>query len=276
MHPRIAIPEPTSTDLEYNERSWHLYAEAVEDAGGIPVLAPVGESQAFLAQIASSCSGVLLPGSGADLDPEKYGQDRAPECNPKDAARESADDLLLQDAFNLYKPVFGICYGMQSLNVWRNGTLIQDLPKYFDLREPAMKAPVNHRPGRSVQHAHPVTLLPDSRLAQILAGSADVERTPESLRLSVNSSHHQAIGKPGDQMRIVATSPEDGVIEALEGQSPEQFILGVQWHPERTYEASPASRALFEAFVREAGAWRPRSIHESIGSIGREPHGGAD
>ena len=260
--PQIAIPEPTSTDREYNHRSWRLYAEAVGGAGGIPVLAPLSESQSFLAHIANSCSGLLLPGSAADLDPEKYGEARVPECNPKDAARESADDLLLQDAFNLHKPIFGICYGLQSLNVWRNGTLIQDLPAYF-LREPA-KATVNHRPGRAIQHAHPVTLALDSRLARILSEAPDAEQLPDCIRFSVNSSHHQAIAKPGDQMRVVATSPGDGVIEALEGQNSEQFILGVQWHPERTYEQSAASRALFEAFVRAAAAWRTRPIQESI------------
>ena len=276
--PRIAIPEPTSNDQEYNQRSWPLYAEAVERAGGIPVLVRLGESQSSLARLAASCSGVLLPGSGADLDPEKYGEDRVPECNPKDAARESADDLLLQDAFNLHKPIFGICYGMQSLNVWRNGALIQDLTSYFDAGQPesprekggepaqaVVKTQVNHRPGRAVQHAHTVAYELKSRLGQILAGANDAEQTPECGRLSVNSSHHQAIAKPGDQMRVVARSPEDAVIEALELEDREQFVLGVQWHPERTYDASAASQALFREFVRAAGAWRPKPISDSVG-----------
>jgi len=80
------------------------------------------------------------------------------------------------------------------------------------------------------------------------------------LHLAVNSSHHQAIDTPGDGLRISARSPEDGVVEAIEG-TPEGvggYVLGVQWHPERTYAESAASRALFARFIREAEAWAPK------------------
>ncbi len=125
--PRIAIPEPTSNDLEYNQRSWPQYAEAIEAVGGEAVKIPVAASPAEVANLASSCEGVLLPGSGADVNPEKYGHIRIPECAPADPAREAVDELLMQDAANLHKPLLGICYGTQSWNVWRGGTLIQDL-----------------------------------------------------------------------------------------------------------------------------------------------------
>jgi putative glutamine amidotransferase len=86
------------------------------------------------------------------------------------------------------------------------------------------------------------------------------------LRLPVNSSHHQAIGIPGDGLRVSARSPEDGVVEAVEG-TPEgvggRFVLGVQWHPERTFEESAASRALFARFIAEAAAWSPRPVSTS-------------
>ena len=269
LTPRIAIPQPTSTDPEYNERSWKLYAAAVERAGGVAVQVPLNQPQASLARLASSCEAVLLPGSAADLDPEKYGAERLPECNAKDGAREAVDDLLLQDAFNLRKPILGICYGLQSLNVWRSGKLIQDLPRFFAEKasgDPTNQKPVNHKPGRTVAHAHPVAVVPDSQLAAIVKDAEDsepVDRQPGFVRISVNSSHHQAIAAPGDRMRIVATSPEDGVIEALEGASDGQWVLGVQWHPERTYEGSAASRAIFDAFVQAAAAWKPEPIRES-------------
>ena len=80
--PRIAIPEPTSTDTKYNERSWPQYARAVEAVGGQAVKIPLVASPAEVAQMAGSCEGVLLPGSGADVNPEKYGQARIPECAP--------------------------------------------------------------------------------------------------------------------------------------------------------------------------------------------------
>ena len=81
---------------------------------------------------------------------------------------------------------------------------------------------------------------------------------------SVNSSHHQAIRTPGDQLRVVAVSPEDGVIEAVELDSPDHFVVAVQWHPERTYTTSELSRALFAAFIHAAEAWQPRRIEESV------------
>jgi putative glutamine amidotransferase len=79
----------------------------------------------------------------------------------------------------------------------------------------------------------------------------------------VNSSHHQAIDQPGDSLRVVARSVEDGVIEAVEGVGP-QFVLAVQWHPERTFDRDPASKALFLALIEAAAAWHPRAIRESV------------
>jgi putative glutamine amidotransferase len=185
---------------------------------------------------------VLLPGSPADVDPEKYGAERHPGTAPADAFRDSTDELLLQDAYNMRKPVFGICYGLQSLNVWRTGTLDQAVPQ-----------DVNHEAGRKVTQAHFVQIDPESKLAAILREAGTL---PESSPvISVNSSHHQAAEVVGDGLRLVAWSPEDGVKEAVEGTSPDQFVLGVQWHPERTYDSEPASRAIFRAFVQAAADW---------------------
>jgi putative glutamine amidotransferase len=240
--PRIAIPEPTSTDAAYNDRSWPQYAKAVTEAGGQPVKIPLGISPAEVAQIANSCAGVLLPGSGADVNPEKYGQTAIPECGAPDAAREAVDELLMQDAANLHKPLLGICYGSQSWNVWRGGTLIQDL-----------KTSVNHKPGRHIHEAHRVAVIPNSRIAAIVGQTEFV----------VNSSHHQALDHPGDGLVVVGRSVEDGVIEAVEGTG-DQFVVAVQWHPERTFDSNPASRAIFTAFVEATAAWQPRQIWESI------------
>ena len=256
--PRIAIPEPTSTDAAYNQRSLPQYIRAIEAAGGTAVPISLNASKTVQARILASCSGVLLPGSPADVDPARYGQRAGEECAEKDGAREAADDLLLQDAFERGKPILGVCYGLQSLNVWRQGTLIQDLPQTSRAEAPSGSLPatalVNHQPGREVQNAHPVTVTPGSRLAAVLAGAPENELVGEVL---VNSSHHQAIDKPGEQLRVVATSPVDGVIEALEGAAPEQFVLAVQWHPERSYESSAVSRALFAAFLDAARKWIP-------------------
>jgi len=259
--PRIAIPEPTSTDPAYNQRSLPQYIGAIEAAGGTAVPISLSDPKTVQKRILASCSGILLPGSPADIDPRRYGQQAIKECAEKDEARETTDDLLLRDAFELGKPILAVCYGLQSLNVWRQGTLIQDLPHASSTKEPrssAASALVNHQPGREVQNAHPVTVTPGSRLSKVWAGVwAGTPEREDSEEVFVNSSHHQAIDQPGEQLRVAATSPVDGVIEALEGAAPEQFVLAVQWHPERSYQSSAASRALFAAFLEAARTWLP-------------------
>jgi putative glutamine amidotransferase len=256
--PRIAIPVPTSTDFEYNRASWSQYAAAVERSGGEAVEVRLGEDPAATARLVADCSGVLLPGSGADVNPQKYGQDPVAECAPADAAREAVDELLLQDAHNMGKPLLAICFGTQMLNVWRGGSLVQDLTC----------VPVNHRAGRAVSVAHSTMVAPDSLLGE-LVGRDEAPEREGFLRLPVNSSHHQAIGVPGDGLRISARSAEDGVIEAIEGgqasdDAPGRFIVGVQWHPERTFDQSAASKALFARFIAEAKAWVPREATMSV------------
>ncbi len=172
-------------------------------------------------------------------------------------ARENVDELLLQDAHNLYKPILGICFGAQMLNTWRSGTLIQDLTIL----------PVNHSASRSVIVAHTVVVPADSLLATMVDRVEASERDG-FLRLPVNSSHHQAVGIPGDNLRISARCPQDAVIEAVEGpQHPDaaHFVLGLQWHPERTTASSPTSRAIFSRLAQEAAIWSPRAVTTSVG-----------
>ena len=244
--PRIAIPVPTSTDEAYNQRSLPQYLRAVEAAGGIPVLIPLRVSNEAQVRLVATCSAVLLPGSPADVDPARYGQSAIKECAAKDAPREAADELLLKDAFATGKPLLGICFGLQSLNVWRHGTLIQDLPH----PEQDNGKHVNHEPGREVEKAHAVVLAEDSRLSRVLR-----QLPQEEAGLHVNSSHHQAVDRPGEGLTVVATSPVDGVIEAVEGTEATQFVVAVQWHPERSYDSSAASRTLFRAFLEAARSW---------------------
>lgn len=243
--PRIAIPEPNFADKEYSERSWPQYARAVQFAGGEPVLVPLRDSPAKVAQLVASCEGVLLPGSPADVNPQKYGEEAEADCAAADAAREAVDELLLQDASNLYKPLLGICYGFQSLNVWRGGTLLQHL-----------KTTVNHTAGKAIAEAHTIELDGRSRLRRILGLGS---RTT----MMVNSSHHQAIGILGDGLIKAAWSTEDGVVEAAEVHG-DQFLMGVQWHPERVLDENKSAQCLFQSFVDAAATWEPRMISESV------------
>jgi putative glutamine amidotransferase len=239
MPPRIAIPVPHSGDREYAERSLPQYERAVEMAGGEPVRIPLDQPPADVMKLIERCDAVLLPGSKADLDPAKYAAPRHPRTAASDSGRDTVDELLLQDAYNMRKPVLGICYGLQSLNVYRSGTLIQHL-----------ESPVNHAVGRKLAVAHQVAIEPDTKLAEIVGGTKAGER----LAISVNSSHHQAADVVGDGLRVVARCAEDGTIEALEGTSPDHFVLAVQWHPERSTSEDEASPAIFRALVEAARA----------------------
>ena len=252
MKPRIAIPVPTSTDIPYNDRSWPAYAAAVSASGGEPVKLDLTATPAEILALARSCQGVCLPGSPADVDPARYGAELDPATSPADPAREAADNILLEDAADHAKPVLGICFGVQSLNVWRGGSLIQDLTPM----------PVNHSAGSKVAIAHTALVAENTLLASLVQPGEAVE-TDGFLRLPINTSHHQCVAAPGDGLRIVARSPEDGVIEAVENdpdwkpsQSPDahkpQFLLGVQWHPERSFDISATSRNLFARLVAEA------------------------
>ena len=243
MKPRIAIPVPNSKRPLYVSVALPQYERAVRNAGGEPVVIPLNATSSEIAQAVKACDGVLLPGSPADVDPEKYGAERHPDTAPADSFRDNTDELLLQDAYNMRKPVFGICYGLQSLNVWRTGTLNQQLPPG-----------VNHNAGRKVAQAHRVQIDLTSNLAEILRQAGAMPESTQ-LEIPVNSSHHQAPETMGDGLRLVAWCPDDGVKEAVEGTSPDQFVLGVQWHPERTYDIEPASRAMFHAFVAAAAHW---------------------
>jgi putative glutamine amidotransferase len=247
--PRIAIPMPHSIDREYAERAIPQYESAVEKAGGKPVRIPLDRTAAEaekieVLKIIESCDGVLLPGSNADVDPSKFGVPRSPHTAAADRGRDAVDEILLQDAYKLRKPVLGICYGLQSLNVFRAGSLIQHIPDFLteDLR-----AKVNHEAGKTVPVAHTVEIQSDSRLREILG-------RPGQSMIPVNSSHHQSADVIGGGLRISARCPDDGIIEALEGTASDHFVLAVQWHPERSVDEDEASRAIFRALIEAAKA----------------------
>lgn len=248
MKPRIALPLPHSHKPDYVIRALPQYEHAILQAGGEPVIIDVTAASAAIAQKVKTCDGVLLPGSPADVDPEKYGAVRHPRSAAADVLRDNTDELLLQDAYNMRKPILGICYGMQSLNVWRTGTLVQDLTSV-----------VEHEAGRAAIEAHQVAIDPASRLAGILR-SGGVLPNGAAPAINVNSSHHQAAEILGDGLRLVAWCPIDQVKEAMEGTDKNHFVLCVQWHPERTYDVDPASRVMFQAFIGAAADWHQRRL----------------
>ena len=248
--PRIAIPMPHSIDREYGERAIPQYESAVKQAGGEPVRIPLDQTAAEVKKMIERCDGVLLPGSNADVDPAKFSATRSPRTAAADPRRDAVDALLLEDAYNLRKPILGICYGLQSLNVYRAGSLIQHIP---DFLPEELRTRINHEAGKKVAVAHAVEIENDSKLAQIVNGMVNgKDREARKLVVPVNSSHHQSAETIGNGLRIVARCPDDGIIEALEGTAPDHFVLAVQWHPERSVVEDEPSRAIFRALVRAA------------------------
>ena len=137
---------PTFAQTEYNQRTWPQYAAAVAQSGGEPVEIPLTLDPAAIARAVHELPGNSASREPADMNPAKYGEERLARNGRTRPGRENVDELLLQDAHNLHKPLLTICYGTQSLNCWRTGTLVQDL----------VQIPVNHRAGGSVAVAHSV------------------------------------------------------------------------------------------------------------------------
>jgi len=236
--PRIGIPYRTrKEELKGDFAKIEKYIAAVRQSGAEAVVISLGLSHPHLSKIASTLDGVLLTGSPADLDPARFGAERHAKGADPDPDRERIDFALLEHCVGEQKPVLAICYGIQSLNVFLAGTLIQDIPS-------ELKTTIEHdwddEPG-APDRTHAVRIDPDSRLAQIA-------RAEQAL---VNSSHHQSIREPGRNLRVVSRAV-DGVIEAVEWTSDGNWVMGVQWHPERMVETDALARGLFGDLVNVA------------------------
>jgi putative glutamine amidotransferase len=242
---------PHSIDLEYGGRAIPQYERAVAMAGGEPIRIPLNEGIALIRRMSADCDAVLLPGSKADVNPDKFQQARSERTAAADSLREDVDFVLLDDAYARRKPVLCICYGLQSLNVFRGGSLIQHIP---DFLPEETRAKVNHEAGKKVAVAHSVEIDADSRIAGIVT-STDQSQSSEvdgRIIVPVNSSHHQSAAAIGKGLRVVARCPDDGIIEALEGTSPDHLVIAVQWHPERSVDDDETSRAIFRALITAA------------------------
>jgi len=252
--PLILIsPSIQAAGVEFSDRSVSLsepYSRAVAVAGGIPLIAPSGVTRAVIAESVRRCDGVLLTG-GDDVEPALY-QDRlsarlrrtvAP--TPDGGERTLRELWLFDEIFRQRKPTLAICRGCQLLNVALGGTLIVDIAQQ-------VRGAIRHgRMDRRSSPVHEVRLTPDSWLARLTGKS----------RLAVNSTHHQAVGRLADPLRVSAVCA-DGVVEGVE-LKPEfarwlPFLVAVQFHPERLADRYAEHAALFRAFVR-ASALRNRN-----------------
>jgi len=224
---------------DYNDKrtayaSGFGYAASVEKAGGLPVLLPYRADLSLIPQYVDRLAGILFSG-GDDMNPQAYGEDWHPQTEKIDPLRERFERALIAEVERRRLPVLGICLGSQLMNIHRGGAMHQFLPEID--RENA----IEHRNlNREWGGRHEVSLVADSIVA----------RTLGKTRITVNTSHKQAIRAPGKGLRVIATAP-DGVIEGIEDPTFPLFV-GVQWHPERMSEETDHLR-LFELLVKKAG-----------------------
>jgi putative glutamine amidotransferase len=212
------------------------YAEGVAGAGGVPVvLPPVGDERTAGA-VVRSLDGLLLSG-GSDLDPGYYGEEPVVELGPTLPERDTFEMALVGLALRRGIPVFGICRGMQVLNVALGGTLYQDLPSQWD------GDVLKHRQAiPKWQPSHEVEVREDSFIAEVMGREV----------VKVNSYHHQGIKDLAEGLVVTGRSA-DGVVEAVEAEDiSERWLLGVQWHAEGMRGAGPQQESLFEAHVSAA------------------------
>ncbi len=210
------------------------YIQAIQEAGGVPLVLPLVSSHANHKLLLQRLDGLLVTGSGSDLAPKHYGEKKRYAFQNMSEERAELELGLSKLAFQLHVPTLGICGGMQSMNVALGGTLIQDIPAQSPSK-------IEHLQKTSAEKmVHGIDIKAKTLLRKIVKKSS----------IPVNSSHHQSV-KTVPSLCCVSAMAPDGIIEAIEaGDHP--FWLGVQWHPEFLYRHHAVQKRLFSAFVKAA------------------------
>ncbi|MGH7534343.1 MAG: gamma-glutamyl-gamma-aminobutyrate hydrolase family protein [Gemmatimonadales bacterium] len=233
LHSIDGIPASLPDSWVMNQR----YSRVVAAAGGLPVMIPLLDDEGTLRAIYRRLDGLLLPG-GVDVDPTTYGEPTLTDCGRLDPDRDRVELQFARWAITDAKPVFGLCRGLQLVNVALGGTLYQDIARQ---RPGAIKHDYFPTAGFARDHlAHEVRVDGGSRLSALVG--------PSPLR--VNSMHHQGIKDLAPGLVACGFAP-DGLIEAIES-SAHQFLVGVQWHPETLVEHDPRMSRLLAGFVEAA------------------------
>lgn len=244
MSPLILVtPCQQAAGTEFADASISLsnrYTQAINDAGGMPLVLPVTATREQVAELVRRADGVLLTG-GEDIELKHYAPDTPPELAAKlgevEPQRDVLEFALVDEVFRQRKPLLCICRGHQMLNVALGGTLIVDLPSQ---RPDAL---AHKQVERKFELVHDVALAPDSQLAGILG----------TTQTGTNSTHHQAVARVAEPLRVTGTT-SDGVVETMELKDPARlpFLQSVQFHPERLYDRHPHFAQLFRAFIHAA------------------------
>lgn len=233
MRPLIAVSLDICTDKTYSKiEPWYAlrqsYAQAIIDAGGIPIALPhEKEGMDFYLEIAQ---GFVIPGGDYDIDPKHYGTTKTALTRELNEGRVAFESNLITAVLERQKPLLAICAGMQLLNVVLGGTLYQD---------------ITAESGSQISHEMPNPHQSPAHKVHISNGSL-LESISGQSEAAVNSTHHQACRDLGRELTATAKS-EDGIIEAIE-LSTHPFVLGVEWHPE--YRLTSIDRDIWKSFIQ--------------------------
>jgi putative glutamine amidotransferase len=210
------------------------YSEALESLGAIPYHISLIPNESYLSEVLKTVDGILLPGSDTDVDPLIWGEEPRPNLKKIIPEKENTDLMILNEVEKLKKPLLGICFGMQILNVSRGGTLFQDI-------ETEIENCVKHEQGRPLaRNSHTIEFKEDGKISRLITNGVR--------EIRVNSHHHQAVKIVGENLKATAWA-KDGVVECIEDTRDDRFVLGVQWHPELSWKSDEVSRKIFENFI---------------------------
>lgn len=224
--------------LELPTRRFYLgrdYSEALQGLGAVPLHLSLIPDREYIAECLSQLDGILLPGSDTDVDPHRFGEEPHPKLKKIVFEKDETDALVIEAAEKLGIPILAICYGMQALNVYRGGSLVQDI-------ESQIENCLQHEQGIPLErNSHSIEFDENSIISRLITSNNIVR---------VNSHHHQAINKVGSSLKVSAWA-KDGVVECIEDIRENRFALGVQWHPELSWKTDDLSRKIFETFIEE-------------------------
>lgn len=229
------------------------YSEALENSSAVPVHIALIPKIEYLREILESLDGLLLPGSNSDVDPLIYGEEPLPRVGQIIPEKDETDLMLLAAAEKLKLPVLGICFGLQTLNVSRGGSLIQDIESQVDNC-------LKHEQGKPPKrNSHSITVKENSLLARLITKN---RKGREGNDVRVNSSHHQAVKNIGKNL-IATAWAKDGVVECIEDVTEDRFVFAVQWHPELSWQFDDLSKNIFQTFVDECAKFSQKNKSES-------------
>ncbi|MCT4619129.1 MAG: gamma-glutamyl-gamma-aminobutyrate hydrolase family protein [Marinisporobacter sp.] len=238
-------------DIPFN-MSLSTDIQAIEKAGGIPIIIPQTEDETVLRALLNRLDGIVFAG-GSDIDPIFYDEElkhnkglfgTLHNLKAEDASvfaktvieRDNMEFILMKMAIEETKlPILGICRGAQVMNVAFGGSIYQDLEKCYDNEKLLGHADIE----KWAQYVHEIEIDKDSLIHGIFGEN----------RIEVNSIHHQAINKLGSGLKVTAKAP-DGIVEAIEIENDSRFVLGVQWHPEMLMTSDENHKKVFDALIK--------------------------